>query len=117
MEMTTMNEYRHKSFHKEEEFLDEFSEMGHQASRHLAGQWNPNFECSDTTRYNRDYFSKTGELCDLTFYSAEVFHCDRMFSSVLIHLRSSTRVVAVRIRVRKSDDELIATTEDDRTLH
>jgi hypothetical protein len=107
-----MHEYRIRSYYKEEEFLDEFSEMGYEASRHLNGDWEPNSSCSDTSRHNRDYFYKSGELSRLTFFDADVFHTGRFFSSVVIHLKSSTRIVSVRIR--SIDDRLIATTEFDR---
>lgn len=101
-----MSEYWKGSYLKEEEFLEEFSGAAWEAARVLKGDWKPNSACTDKTRHNRDYFLSTGELNQLTFDSAAVYHDENGFSSVQIILKSSKRTV--NVRVRKVNGSLIA---------
>jgi len=93
-------------YQKEEEFLDEFSDVGCVVASFLGDAWQPNFACNDEVRRNRDYFLSTRELQTLTFDGAAVYHDEGGFSSVQVTLRSSDRVVTVR--VRKTDGDLVA---------
>ena len=101
-----MAEYWKGSYLKEEEFLDEFFNVADKAAQLLNGDWKPNSACTDKARHNRDYFLSTGELYQLTFDSAAVYHDENGFSSVQIILKSSKRIV--NVRVRKVNGSLIA---------
>ncbi len=95
-----------KYYQKEEEFLDEFSDIAIEAAKILNDEWQPNYDCDDGARKNRDYFFSTGELYSLTFDGAAVYHDRNGFSSVQIVLKSSKRTVTVR--VKWEDENLIA---------
>jgi len=101
-----MNENMNKMYLKEEEFLDDFSNFAIEAAKILKNEWQPNYNCNDKTRQNRDYFLSTGELASLTFNSAAVYHDKKGFSSVQIVLESSNRIVTVR--VKRNGSKLIA---------
>ena len=101
-----MSEYMKQMYFKEEEFLDEFFNVANKAAQLLNGDWEPNSACTDKTRHNRDYFLSTGELNQLTFDSAAVYYDENGFSSVQIILKSSKRIV--NVRVRKVNGSLIA---------
>ena len=109
-----MSEYWKRSYSKEEEFLDEFFGVASEAARLLEGDWVPNPACNDKVRHNRDYFLPRGEFDVLMFDSAYVFHDENGFSSVQIELRSSKRIV--NIRVRKVNGSYIAEKTLDRPL-
>ena len=93
------------TYNKEEEFLDEYGEIANVAAKLLASEWHPNYLASDSVRANLKYFFSLGEVNDLAFDFAAVYHDKNGFSSVQIVLKSSHRVV--NIRVRKVNDELI----------
>lgn len=93
-----MNEDMKKYYLKEEDFLDEFSDFAIEAAKFLNDEWEPNYNCNDKARQNRDYFISTGELHSLTFNSAAVYHDRNGFSSVQIVLESSKRMVTVRVK-------------------
>ena len=57
-----MSENWVKTYQKEEEFLEDFSDLAHEAARTLNNEWEPNSACSDKARHNRDYFLSSGEL-------------------------------------------------------
>ena len=101
-----MDEYLARNYLKEEEFLDEYGEVASVAARTLNGEWQPDYQCDDAARKNRDYFKSTGELVQLAFRSAAVFHSANQFSSVQIVLESSSRVVNVRVKL--TGDDLMA---------
>lgn len=101
-----MDEYIKRHYLKEEEFLEEFNDAANVAVKLLDGEWQPNDACNDVVRKNGEYFLSTGELQHLVFDSASVYHDAKGFSSVQIVLRSSKRVVSVR--VEKVDDDLVA---------
>ena len=83
---------------KEEEFLEEFSDMARVAAGELNGEWCPDNNCGDVTRKNKEYFS-TGQLNQLAFNSAAVYYDPKVFSSVEILLNSTKRVVNVSVRM------------------
>lgn len=101
-----MCEYLKRYFTKEEEFLDEFGMSVGAAIKLLGDEWKPDFHCNDATRQNRAYFLKTGQLNHLVFDGASVHHNEKGFSSVQIVLKSSTRLV--NVRVKKVGDEFVA---------
>lgn len=86
-----MNKY----FRKEEEFIDKYSFTAYAAARHLGGVWDPNPHANDSSRDNRDYFLKTGQLESLTFMSAAVSDIEGF--SVQIALESTKRQVTVEV--------------------
>jgi len=101
-----MEEYLKRYYVKEEEFVDEFFGVASVAAKALNYEWRPDDQCNDATRKSRDYFLSTGELEQLTFMSAAVYHTAGRFSSAQIILESSKRVV--NVRVKKVDGELVA---------
>jgi len=101
-----MSEFMKKYFLKEEEFLDEYSDIAIEAAKFLNDEWQPDYDCDDGTRKNRDYFSSTNQLYPLTYDGAAVYHDHGKFSSAQISLKSSKRVVTVRVKMEK--EKLIA---------
>jgi len=93
-----MEEYFNRLYCKKEEFLDEFGEVTSVAATLLNGEWQPNHTANETTRKNLEYFFSKGEVNDLVFDSASVYHNENGFSSVQIILKSSHRLVNVRVR-------------------
>ena len=93
-----MSEYCKRLYNKEEEFLDEFYNVASVAVKILNEEWKPNSHCDENVRKNRKYFLSTGELNALVFDSASVYHDENGFSSVQILLKSSSRIVNVRIK-------------------
>lgn len=92
-----MNERLNRYYQREEEFLEEFPVLAGAAAKVLSGEWEPNYHCNDVARTNQEYFLSTGELNQLAFDSAAVFHTGNVFSSVQIVLRSSHRSVTIRV--------------------
>ncbi|MCX5890370.1 MAG: hypothetical protein NTY36_13095 [Deltaproteobacteria bacterium] len=107
-----MTEYMKRYYQKEEEFLDEFPSIANEAAKLLDDEWKPNFDCDDTVRRTRDYFLSMGELHSfvephsLVFDGAAAYHEQNRFSSAQIVLKSSNRIVTVR--VVKTKDGLVA---------
>lgn len=101
-----MDEHLKRHYVFEEDFLDEFGDVAGAAAKFLDGEWWPNHDCDDTVRKNREYFLSTGELNQLVFDGASVYHDQEGFSSVEILLRSSKRIV--NVRVRKVGQDLLA---------
>jgi hypothetical protein len=91
-----MNRYE-RSYHKEEEFLDEFYNWASSAAVALNGEWKPNYSCDDNERRQRDDFMKRGELAWLVFVLANVAcdETDEMYAQIV--LESSTRAVKVKV--------------------
>lgn len=91
-----MNRYS-RSYHKEEEFLDEFYNWASSAAVALNGEWKPNYSCDDNERRQRDSFLKRGELAWLVFVLATVAYdeTDEMYAQIV--LESSTRDVNVKV--------------------
>jgi hypothetical protein len=94
-----MSEFMKKYYPKEEEFLDEFSDIAIEAAKILNDEWQPAYDCNDGTRKNRDYFYSTDQLYSLTYDGAAVYHDQGRFSSAQITLKSSKRVVTVRVKM------------------
>ena len=93
-----MAEHLKRHFTREEEFLDGYESVAYKAAELLGDDWHPNPLCTDNDRQQRDYFLKIGELYSVTFDSAAAYHDENGFSSVQITLKSSKRVVTVRVR-------------------
>jgi hypothetical protein len=94
-----MTEYLKKPYNREEEFLDEFGNIASVAVRLVKGEWQPNYFASDTTRKNQEYFLPLGEIENLVFDQAWVYHDNNGFSSAQIILKSSHRTVNVLVRM------------------
>lgn len=101
-----MEEQFVKLISSENEFFDEFHDVGAKASEFMGKDWTPNFYHSEKEKESLSYLLTTNQLYDLVFRSAAIYKEGKKFSSVQIHLSSSFR--AVTIRVKKSGDELIA---------
>lgn len=94
-----MKESMKKYYLKEEEFLDEFAGVAEEAAKILNNEWKPNYYCNDGVRKNIEYFISTNQLSSLTYDGAAVYHEQGRFSSVQIVLKSSTRIVTVRVKM------------------
>jgi len=93
-----MSEYFRRLYSKEEEFVWDYRMLVPIAVEALGVDWQPNYDCNDGVRKNQEYFVTTGQLNRLVFDSAAVHHDDKGFSSVQISLKSSSRIVTVRVR-------------------
>lgn len=92
------DEFHKRYYTKEEEFLDEWYNQASLAAQHLSREWAPNSSCDDNLRQTRSYFLKAGEQSDLAFDGAAVnIGRDGLFSSVVIILKSSRRIVNVKV--------------------
>lgn len=109
-----MDERMVKVFKKEEEFLDEFGDVASVAAKFLDHEWTPSETADDARRATLEYFYSTNEVKDLNFDSAEVFHLGNQFSSVQIILKSSSRLVNVKVKL--VGDKLIAEKVVDKPL-
>lgn len=96
-----MAETLKRHYIKEEEFLGDFAGAGPAVSQAVDGDYEPNYDCNDQTRANIEYFLKSGELSSLAFDGASIYHEAGCFSSAQVVLKSSKRVVTVRIRPSK----------------
>ena len=94
-----MEEHLKKTYSKEEEFLDEFGNSASVVVRILNGEWQPNYDANDTVRKNQEYFSSSGELKDLVFDSAHIYHDNNGFSSAQVTLKSPHCRVTIRVRL------------------
>jgi hypothetical protein len=101
-----MTENLERHYVNEEEFLEGFGGPAAAAAKILNGDWQPNYDCDDRVRRNQSYFRSSGELRQLIFESADVYHDSDGFSSVQIVLCSSKRTVTVR--VKKVGADLVA---------
>lgn len=95
---------------KEEEFLDHFPGAGPAVSKAVNGDYKPHYDCSDKARANTNYFLESGQLMSLSFDCAFIYHEAGCFSSAQVVLKSSKRVVTVRIRPSK-ETKLVYNTE------
>ena len=93
-----MTEFMKRYYSKEEEFLDEFHMVAYEAAHLMGDDWHPAPSCNDNMRKQTKYFLSTGELVNLVFDGAAVYHDENGFSSAQITLKSSKRVVTVRVR-------------------
>jgi hypothetical protein len=102
-----LDEHHVRYYTREEEFLDHFHMVAWEAQKLLGEDWHPESNCDDKIRKSREYFLKTGQLNGLVFDGAAIYHSsDGFFSSAQIILKSSTRVV--NLRVRKLNDNKFA---------
>ena len=89
---------RKRIYLKEEEFMEEFSDVARVAAGELNCEWRPSNMCDEAERKNQEYLRSTGDLSQLMFKSAALYHSpDGLFSSVQIVLESSKRCVEVRV--------------------
>ncbi len=101
-----MDEHLHDDHQKEEEFRLEFYMTAQAAAALLEGAWRPNQNCNNSVREVSKALLEIGLLTDLVFDGASVYHNDNDLASVRIALKSSKRVVT--IRVMHADGELVA---------
>ena len=91
---------RKRIYLREEEFLEEFSDVARLAAGELNCEWRPNNMCDEAERRNQEYLRSTGELSQLMFKSAALYHSlDGLFSSVQIVLESTKRCVEVCVKM------------------
>ena len=91
---------RKRIYLKEEEFLEEFSDIARVVAGELNCEWRPSNMCDEAERKNQEYLRSTGELSQLMFKSAALYHsADGLFSSIQIMLESSKRCVNVRVKM------------------
>lgn len=93
-----MAESMKRHYMKEEEFLDDFPGAGPAVSQAVGGDYEPDYDCNDKIRANINYFLKSGELSVLAFDRASIYYEAGCFSSAHVVLKSSKRVVTVRIK-------------------
>jgi len=89
---------RKRIYLREEEFLEEFSDVARLAAGELNCGWRPNNVCDEAEKKNQNYSRSTGELSQVMFKSATVYYGPHgLFSSVEIVLESSKRCVNVHV--------------------
>jgi hypothetical protein len=96
------SEYTARIYRKEEEFLEDFYLAVEELLPRLDADWKPNFQCNDRERERRRLALVAGKLDQLVFDEAVVGHNRQGFSSLDVHLRSSNRLLIVRIRWNSS---------------
>ena len=98
-------------FNKEEQFLEEFDSGGVISA--ILGvidrdAWRPEYDANDETRRKNEYTLKEGFFPDTFFFDgAALYHQGGQFSSVQVILKSSKRVVTIRVS-RDENNELNA---------
>ena len=100
-----MDERMKRYYQKEEEFIEEFPSATEAVAKILKEEWEPDYDCDDETRRKRDYFLGSGELYSLVFDGAAVYEDQEGFSSAQVILKSSKRIVTVRVIKNNSDFE------------
>jgi hypothetical protein len=80
-----------------EEFLAVHYETVDAVLPWLGHNWCPNFNCNDHVRQRRVRLLAAGQLAELSFDSAVMFHGREGLSSIRLYLRSSARFVVARI--------------------
>ena len=90
-----------KSFDKEEEFLEQYSNIAEKAAEVINHEWVPNYFANDNTRRNQKYFMDRKELKDLVFISAHVEYKLGGASSTQVVLESANRDVTIRVTKSK----------------
>ena len=101
-----MTESMKECYSEEEAFLAKFQMVAYEAGALMGEDWHPSPSCDANLRKQTKYLLSTGELSSLVFDSAAVFHDNHGFSSAQITLKSSKRVVTVR--VGRVDGKLVA---------
>ena len=92
-----MDEHVNRMCLKEEEFLEVYYETVDAVLPSLGHAWRPCFLCNDHVRDRRARLLAMGQLAELTFDSAVMFHGRDGLSSIRLYLRSSARFVVTRI--------------------
>ena len=110
-----MHEQLQHYYVKEEEFLDHFEHIGIVAARLMQGAWTPDYRCDDAVRRQREQRLADGTQQELVFAGAAVYHLDAHFSSVQIALKSSRRMVNIRVR-HGATEELVVDKVVDRAV-
>lgn len=88
----------YREWRREEDFLDHWLQTADLVVEHLGGAWRPNYSCDDAARWRRDLALQEGTLDALTFDAAvELNGQNGMLSSLRVYLRSSARLVIVRV--------------------
>jgi hypothetical protein len=93
-----MDEHVHRQYLKEEEFLEMYYGLVDAVLPQIDEVWQPNYGCNDQARQHRDLLLATDRLAQLTFDSAVIFHGRQGLSSIRLYLRSSARLLIVRIK-------------------
>jgi hypothetical protein len=95
------DEYVRLLYRKEEDFLEQFLGTVEALLPVLAAEhgadWRPNYACDDRQRWAQQLRLNAGQLDELTFDEAAIHGCSG-FSSLQLHLRSSRRLLIVRVR-------------------
>ena len=94
--MAGMDAYVTRLYRKEEQFLEDWY-LAVDEPR-LGADWRPNFQCNDLERWKRHLQLQAGQLDALTFDEAVIFHDKGQFASLQLRLRSSARLMVVRVR-------------------
>jgi hypothetical protein len=92
-----MDAYVTRLYRKEEEFLEDWYLAVDELLPRLGAEWRPNFRCNDLERHARRLRLHAGQLDALTFDEAVIFHDKGQFASLHLHLRSSARLLIVRL--------------------
>ena len=110
-----MHEQLKHYYVREEEFLDSFEHIAIVAARLMQGARTPDYHCDDAVRQQRERRLAEGAQPDLVFSGAAVYHLDGRFASVQIALKSSRRMVNIRVR-HGTTEELVAEKVVDRVV-
>jgi hypothetical protein len=92
-----MEEYVHRQYLNEEDFLVEYFGTVDVVLPLIGHAWRPNYQCNDQVRDRRARLLATGQLAELTFDSAVIFHNGGSLTSIRLYLHSSTRFLVARI--------------------
>jgi hypothetical protein len=95
-----MGKNRKRIYLKEEEFLEEFSDVARVVAGELDCGWRPNNVCDEAEAKNQNHLRSTGEIGQVMFKSAAVYYGPHgLFSSIEIVLESSKRCVKVCVKI------------------
>jgi hypothetical protein len=92
-----MDDYVSRMYRKEGESLEIYHETVDAVLPFLGHDWRPDFHCNDHVRDRRARHFATGQLAELTFDSAVVFHGREGLTSIKLCPRSPARFVVARI--------------------
>ena len=92
-----MDEWVQRMYLKEEDFLEGHFQTVEAMLPAIDFRWKPNFQCNDAVRWDRNRRFACGQLDELVFESAVIFHDKNGFSSMRIYLQSSTWLLVTRL--------------------